>query len=280
MKRLPLPVLAQGEGWLVIGKPSGLLVHRSSLAADRLAALQWVRDDLGRRVYTVHRIDRAASGCVLFGWDKTIAPALNAALRDEVAEKWYLALVRGEIQPGASTTINSEMDNRPARTDVTVLASMPDPRCSLVLCRIFTGRFHQIRRHLARIGHPLLGDSRHGDTKINRQWREDRALPRLMLHAWRFETSHPDIGHISARCPPWPDFARTLRALPLWEPAVAALPELAEGWTTPPPWPEPPPNDPQARRRLEGRGGAPEDEDPPGDDDDLPAPEDDGVDFG
>lgn len=223
---------------MVVAKPPRLLVHRTGLARDRLAVLQWVRDQLGQRVYTVHRIDRPTSGCVLIGTEASIGKDLHAALRAEETHKTYLALVRGHIEPGSQTTLDGEIDGKAARTDVTVLGSVTEPRSSLVHCRIHSGRFHQIRRHLARIGHPVIGDSQHGDTRINRYWREERGMTRLALHAWTLRATLPDGGTVDARCPVWPDLRQVLEGLPeLWDEAVRRAPELAEPWETLPPWP-------------------------------------------
>lgn len=236
MPRAPLPVLAEGEGWLIVGKPPQLLTHKTAMSSDRIAALQWVRDQIGTKVTPIHRLDRPASGCLLFGTDPDLSADLHGALRRSETLKLYLALVRGEISPGASTVIERPLDGKESCTEVRVLASMPEPRCSLVLCRIRTGRFHQVRRHLAGIGHPILGDSSHGDTRVNRWWRENRALPRLMLHGFRLEAELPD-GPAKARCPVWPDMRALLQALPIWEQACAVEAELAEDFATPPPWP-------------------------------------------
>lgn len=235
MARAPLPVLDEGDGWLIVGKPPRLITHKSAQSADRLAAVQWVRDQVGRRVQPIHRLDRPASGCLLFSTDETLAAELQARLGAPEAKKEYLAVVRGFIPVGSETTIDRPLDGRESRTDLLVLGSMPEPRCSLLLARIRSGRFHQIRRHLAGIGNPILGDSRHGDTRVNRWWRENHGLPRLMLHAWGLAFDAPDRP-ADARCPLWPDMAEFLRRLPLWEQAVGARPALADGFDVLPPW--------------------------------------------
>lgn len=240
----PLPLLASGDYFVVAGKPPRLLVHRTALSSDRVVMLQWLRDQLGTRVAAMHRIDRPASGCVLFATDTPHRRPLHEALGDPGADKVYLALVRGQLPVGEERILDGPVDDKEARTDVLVLGSMPEPRCSLVRCRIHTGRFHQVRRHLARIGRPIIGDSQHGDTRINREWREERGATRLMLHSWQLSFDLPDEGgRVQARCPMWPDMARVVRALPFWDDAVALEPLLAETWDTTPPWPGRPPTD-------------------------------------
>lgn len=242
MSRPPLPILASGDYFVVAGKPPRLLVHRTAMSTDRVVMLQWLRDQLGTRVAAMHRIDRPASGCVLFATDTEHRRALHDTLAEDTTHKAYLALVRGQLPVGETMTLDGPVDDKEARTDVEVLASQDEPRCALVRCRIHTGRFHQIRRHLSRIGRPIIGDSQHGDTRVNRQWREEHGATRLMLHAWQLGFETPE-GRIEARCPLWPDFSRVLRAQPMWEAAVAREPLLAEAWQEAPPWPGRPRSD-------------------------------------
>lgn len=234
----PLPILAQGPTWLIAGKPPKLLVHRTELSTDRVVMLQWIRDQIGRRVDAIHRIDRPASGCVLFGTVQGSSRVLHDALAQPDTDKVYLAIVRGCIPVGSHAVIDRELDGKAARTEVTVLASSETPRCSVVRCRLHSGRFHQIRRHLARRGHPILGDSQHGDTRFNREWRETIGLPRLLLHGWKLGITLPCEGgptRIDATCPVWPDMAAILHRLPFWEELLAAHPEIGQGWEVWPP---------------------------------------------
>jgi tRNA pseudouridine65 synthase len=112
---------------------------------------------------------------------------------------------------------------REAHTDARVIATCEDPRCSLVLATPRTGRFHQIRRHLRDLSHPVLGDGVHGDSRVNRWWRENRGLGRLALH--NLSLVVPAFA-IDVRCPIPTDLRAVWSALPLWQEAVAALPEL------------------------------------------------------
>lgn len=93
MPRSELRVLREGDGWVVIAKPPRLLVHRTAQAPTADAVVQLLRDQLGRHVYPVHRLDRGASGCLLVATAREVAGPLNAALAD--ADKIYVAFVRG-----------------------------------------------------------------------------------------------------------------------------------------------------------------------------------------
>jgi tRNA pseudouridine65 synthase len=223
----PLPIVASGDGWVVAAKPHALLTHRTPLAPhERDAALQRLRDQLGVHVYPIHRLDRAASGCLLFATRRERAAELQAAMSQPSTQKTYLALVRGCVVVGKRVTIDRPLSGKDACTTAEVLGSCHEPRCSLLRCRIFTGRYHQVRRHLAGISHPILMDSSHGDTKVNRNWRP-RGLTRLALHAWRLRVYISDDEIIDATCPLPPALTTVLNDLPFWPDVQETLQHVA-----------------------------------------------------
>lgn len=230
---MQLEIVARGEGWVVVAKPPGMLVHRVEGFEDPPYALQVVRDQLQTHVHPIHRLDRPTSGCLLFGLDKESARTLQAGLTSEASEKTYLAHVRGRWGHGEeSLRVDTPMTNtrgqpRDALSFVRCLGTSQEPRCSLLEVRPRTGRFHQVRRHVRDLGHPVLGDARHGDTKINRQWREEWDLPRLGLHCLSLDLPLPDGSRLQATCPPFEDLAALWRRMPWWDDAVARRPELA-----------------------------------------------------
>lgn len=234
-----VPVLARGDDWIVVDKPAGLLVHRTAWARDRDVVLTRVRDQLGQRVYPVHRLDRPTSGCLAFGLDPEGARKLQDALT--AGRKTYLTLVRGQAHTLHGIRVDRPLkgegggEPKEAQTWFEVLGSSRVPRCSLVLARPDTGRYHQIRRHLAGRSHPVLGDSSHGDTRENRRWRE-RGLPRLLLHCARLDLPHVD-GPIRVSCAPPYDMLGFLQALPFYDDASALEPDLLprRSPVTPPP---------------------------------------------
>ncbi len=219
-------ILASHPDWVVVAKPAGLAVHRGDDTRDTTFLVQQVRDQVGRRVWPVHRLDRGTSGAVWLSFDPAHLADCQAALA--AGEKRYVALVRGAALSREPVEITNPMKDtkgilREAATWARVLATCEEPRCSLVLAKPRTGRFHQIRRHLRDLSHPVLGDGVHGDSRVNRIWREERGLGRLALH--NLSLTVPAAG-IDVRCP-IPDDLRTVwSALPLWREALAALPEL------------------------------------------------------
>ncbi len=227
----PLPVLAEGPGWLVVAKPPGMLVHRSEQLPFAEAALQVVRDQVGRHVYPIHRLDRSASGCLLFSTEKTLAGPLSAAMSSPEARKTYVAFVRGHFAAEGEVRVDTPMkdDNgilKEASSTVWCLGRSREPRCSLLRVEPRTGRYHQVRRHVRDLHHPILGDTDHGDSHVNRWWRETYGNRRLGLHCASLTLPLPDGGTLSATCPLFADHAALWSTLPWWEEACAAFPAL------------------------------------------------------
>lgn len=203
----PFTLLHRDARLAAFAKPSGLLVHRG-WADDSEVALDMAREALGVRVHPVHRLDRGTSGVLLFALDPECAAALCHLFETGRVNKTYLALVRGEPPP--TGTIDSPVPRTeggvrvPAVTSFTRRASVSQHgrSWSLVEASPHTGRFHQIRRHLKHLGHPIVGDVNYGKGDINRLFREQWSLTRLALHAARLHLSHPFTGeHVSVAAP-------------------------------------------------------------------------------
>jgi tRNA pseudouridine65 synthase len=193
---------------VVANKPSGLLVHRG-MAADDDVALFRVRDALGEYVHPLHRLDRGTSGALVFARNRTAAASLARAFEEGRVDKRYLALVRGV--PPAEGVIDypvprgEGLPRVPAVTRYALVAASPVDRCALVEARPQTGRFHQVRRHLRHLGHPLVGDVNYGSGAINRHYRATYDLHRLALHASFVAFDHPETGGRIEVHAPMPD---------------------------------------------------------------------------
>jgi len=202
-------VLYRDDSIVLVNKPSGLLVHRG-WDNDRDVLMTRVRDTLGAWVYPVHRLDRAASGVVLFALSSEVARVLCDAFERKEVGKRYLALVRGV--PPETVTIDHPIPRRPngprvdAVTDVRRLEVFG--RYALVEAQPRTGRLHQIRRHLKHISCPLIGDVRYGKGEHNRLFRERYGLHRLALHAAELRFAHPVTGDEVVASAPLPDDLR------------------------------------------------------------------------
>jgi tRNA pseudouridine65 synthase len=209
-------ILFEDPHLVVADKPGGLLVHRSRESGDRVFLLQELRNQLGRLLYPVHRLDRAASGAIAFGLSSEAARALQASLQAGDALKEYLALVRGSAPERGETEralTDEKGDPQAARTEFERLAEFAG--LSLLRVRIRSGRRHQIRRHLSHLRHQILGDSSYGKGRINQFFRETYGLPRLFLHAWRLEFRHPfEDRRVTARAPLAADLREFLLRVP------------------------------------------------------------------
>jgi tRNA pseudouridine65 synthase len=201
--------LYRDEHLVAVNKPSGLAVHRG-WATDRVTALSLARDTSGRHVYPVHRLDRGTSGVLVFAFDGATAALLQERFKERAVLKRYLALTRG-ITPESGRIDHpvprSEDGERvPAVTSYRRLGVALD-RYSLIEAIPETGRLHQIRRHLKHLHHPLIGDTKYGDGRENRRWRE-LGLTRLALHAAELRFPHPVTSIELAILAPFPDDLR------------------------------------------------------------------------
>ncbi|MCP4806015.1 MAG: hypothetical protein GY913_34495 [Proteobacteria bacterium] len=224
----PIPLLAQGDGFIVVSKPPRVVVHRGRDTRDEYAALQRARDLAGCRVFPIHRLDRQASGCLLFATRRERAGELHLALKK--GTKTYVCLTRGWFKHEWPLTIDkpitSEGRTKEAESLVECLGRSHDPRCSLVRVRPVTGRNHQVRRHVRDLHHPIIGDRDHGDHRENRVWREQRGMARLALHALALDLELPE-GRLQVHSPLWDDMHAVLTTMPWWDEAVEQQPELA-----------------------------------------------------
>lgn len=235
-----VPILFEDEHLVAVAKPAGLFVHRSS--ADRtveLVLLQMVRDQIGLNLFTVHRLDRATSGLVVFAKSAAVAAAMGQLFADRRIQKTYQAVVRGfpddqgQIQiPLVSARGRGKPEGHPHAAPQDALTKFetvqrfelpiasrhfPTTRCALVNVFPRTGRYHQIRRHFNYISHPVIGDTSHGDRRINRSVAEFCGLGRLMLAATRLQWIHPVTKQpLDLHCPPEPSFERAIRQLRLY----------------------------------------------------------------
>lgn len=212
---LHLEILHEDDFLVVVNKPGGLLVHRSRESSDRVFLLQELREQLGKHLFPIHRLDRAASGAIVFAFSSEIARALQESLGAEDAKKKYLALVRGITNAREIIDRPLSDDNGVSRSALTAFEKIADFRGLSLLCvTISTGRRHQIRRHLAHIKHQIIGDTTYGKGRINRSFREKYALPRLFLHASAIDIRHPHEGRLQVRAPLMADLREFLQRLP------------------------------------------------------------------
>jgi 23S rRNA pseudouridine1911/1915/1917 synthase len=213
---MELEILYEDSEILALNKPAGVVVHPAAGNPDGTlvnALLHHCRDLSGiggaERPGIVHRLDKDTTGVMVVAKTDRAHLALSRAFQWRTTEKTYLALVYGLPHP-AEGVVDAPIgrhprerkrmavvpEGRPARTLYTVAERFPG--LSLLHCRLITGRTHQVRVHMAHIGHALVGDPLYA----GRQWRNleeplrflCRSFPRQVLHAWRLALDHPVTG--------------------------------------------------------------------------------------
>ena len=226
-----IPVLYCDASLAVVDKPAGLMVHDSALArgetdfmADRL------REQFGRQIFLVHRLDRATSGCLLLAFDRESASTLGKSLMSGAVRKDYLTVCRG--WPEEAFVVDHPLDGGPGKPQkkpaitrfqrlATCELALPSAgfetsRYALLRAQPETGRFRQIRRHLKHLSHHLIGDTSHGDGRHNRAFRM-MGIHRMLLHAERLGFDHPQTGaRMEAVAPVDAEFAKALALFAAW----------------------------------------------------------------
>ena len=202
-----LDILYRDEWLIAINKPHGLLVHRSKIADDADEyALQLLRDQIGRAVYPVHRLDRKTAGVLLFALDKPTDTAMQQMFMNKGVIKKYLAIVRGFTEPAGEIDYSLRKENGTLQDAFTAYTTLKQAelkvafgphatsRYSLVEAVPTTGRMHQLRKHFKHIFHPIIGDRTHGCNKQNKLFLETWEMETMLLHASQVSFEHPVTG--------------------------------------------------------------------------------------
>jgi RluA family pseudouridine synthase len=181
-----VPLIAITDEWLAVNKPAGMPTQpprdRRVRSLEELLRVEY------REIYLVHRLDTPTSGVVLFARTRAATARFSELFATRAMRKIYAAIVAGAIE--SEVTIDSPIEGRDALTIVRPLsAAGGGGATSRVEVEIKTGRTHQIRIHLASIGHPVASDRRYGELPTER----------LMLHAWKLE--HASVGTLEAPIP-------------------------------------------------------------------------------
>jgi 23S rRNA pseudouridine1911/1915/1917 synthase len=232
----PLHVLAGSPRWIVADKPAGVATHplhageRGTLANGVVAEYPECATAAlePREGGAVHRLDADTSGCVLFARDREAWEHLRRQLTDRTVEKVYLALVAGRVSSGGVCSVplaqrggrsvpvpdEGRGDRLPSRTGTPRPAetrwevARAFERHTLLEVRIPTGAMHQIRAHLAFLGHPVAGDVDYGGAAASLP-----GLDRHFLHAWKLGFERPEGGRVEVQSPMPPELADALTRL-------------------------------------------------------------------
>lgn len=211
-------VLYEDDMVIALNKPHGLAVQGGTKTTKHVDRLLSAWGEGMDRPRLVHRLDRDTSGVLLLGKGPEAAKRLAGAFARRQAKKTYWAIVIGNPKPSAGqidmalkkTGINDfemmrpaepkDPKGEPAETAFATI-SRAAHRASWMALRPFTGRTHQLRAHMAAIGHPILGDAKYGDEKS----RELSGVLKLQLHARRIELDHPRGGKLIVEAPLSPE---------------------------------------------------------------------------
>lgn len=207
LSQIEAAILFEDRHVLVLDKPSGLASHGGSgIRHGAIEAMRELRGD--GRLELVHRLDRDTSGLLLFAKSRAALLALQAQLRDGLAQKKYMALIAGRLDPspfrveaalrkhvmqGGERMVQVAADGKPSTSVFKVSQRLPGATLAEVL--IETGRTHQIRVHAQHIRHPVAGDPKYGDADFNARMRTF-GLKRLFLHAASLKIRGPDEEYL------------------------------------------------------------------------------------
>ena len=226
----PFEILYQDNYLIAINKPAGMLVHRTRIAEEEsVFVLQLLREQTGMHLYPVHRLDRPTSGVLLFAFDSQTARLLSESLISGNVAKRYVALVRGWFRGENDLCYPVKNDRGNLQEAHTLfrgeeyfilnkpIGTFPTSRYSTVACYPKSGRWHQIRQHLAHLRHYIINDRVHGDGKHNRAFKHELSIEPLFLHAESLTMPHPHTGEELRIKAQFPEHWEMFRELPLVE---------------------------------------------------------------
>jgi 23S rRNA pseudouridine955/2504/2580 synthase len=220
-----LPILFEDDALVAIDKPSGLAVHGGSgVAHGVIESLRSMRPE-ARFLELAHRLDRETSGVLLVAKKRSALLVLHEMMRTRAMDKRYLVGVAGRfrnetqrVRLALSKRVTSDGDKRVSvsesgqESETVVRRISRGAQHSLLEAQLITGRTHQIRVHLAHLGHPVLGDDKYGNYELNKALRK-QGLKRMFLHAATLEFAHPATGETLSLKAPLPEdleaFSRT-----------------------------------------------------------------------
>ena len=175
----PLPAqLIADEGEYSIWNKSCGMYSQGTKWGDHCSLYRWVEQNLRpqRPAFTVHRLDRAATGLMIIAHSKKMATAFSELFKKRLIQKRYQTIVEGGLEiDKLPYTIDVKIDDKPAISRIITITPLENNR-SCITIEIETGRKHQIRKHLAGLGHPIVGDRLYGSAKADYTSEEDLQL--------------------------------------------------------------------------------------------------------
>lgn len=212
---LSIPAIHEDDHWLAVNKPAGALVIPGRGPDEQESLVEILSRESGRKLFVVHRLDRDASGLLLFAKDAETHRALSIAFERRDVKKTYLALVQGTVEKNGvidkpihkfgSGRMGVDPRGKPSVTRYRIKERLRG--ATLLEVNPESGRRHQIRVHLYSLGHRIAGDSLYGHETAKAE-----NTPRLMLHALRLSLPDPAGGVLELSAEPGADFESALAA--------------------------------------------------------------------
>jgi len=209
---LKLDILYEDDNLLILNKKAGITIHPSekTRSTTLIQGLHFYGAKKGFKPHLVHRLDRDTSGVLVIAKNVKTARTLSHMFRNRLVKKEYITLVSGKIF--GDGFIDKPLDGSEALTEYKVLENFRDT--SLLRVILHTGRTHQIRKHFALIGNPVVGDILYGDKKVNELFKKKHNLRRQFLHCIRISFTNPsEPGVISIKAPLPDDLERVIKGL-------------------------------------------------------------------
>lgn len=178
---MELDIIFENDRYLVLNKPAGIPIHpgKGVHVVTLIEGLMYYSNKKGFMPHLVHRLDKQTSGVLIVAKDVESARVLGRLFKDRKVKKIYICLVKG-VMKKKEGIVNEPIENQEALTEYVVLKNYDD--VSLLKVIPYTGRKHQIRKHMFFINHPVVGDNLYGDKEFNKQFKRKYGLKRFFLH--------------------------------------------------------------------------------------------------
>ncbi len=228
-----IEIVFEDDHILAVNKPNNLIVHQSKFGGriDEFSLCQLLNNGLKEPVYPIHRLDRKTSGVLLFSKRKELIPSLQQQFEAQTIKKTYLALVRGYVLESGivDSPIKPEdkTEYKPALSHYFPISSIEvdipvkpykKSRYTLIELEPKTGRTHQLRKHMNKISHPIIGDPKYGNRHHNHMFIERLNISNLFLHARSLQFKHPVSNQNMSIEADLPEFWSTLFTHFHWTP--------------------------------------------------------------
>lgn len=211
------------DSWLkIVNKPSNLIVHHSRYARnlDETSLCQLInQSESDNKSHPIHRLDRKTSGLIIFAKDKTIIPKFQTLFDNGDIQKTYIALVRGFVEGMGELDYPIRADEAIIYKDALTLyeamhqfeveipvVPYPISRYTILKLQPKTGRMHQLRKHMNKFSHPIIGDPKYGNRHHNHMFIDKLGVSNLFLHAQSLSFKHPETDELISVSAPFPAF--------------------------------------------------------------------------